>query len=162
MGKNIKRETLWVNQNTQAFWRSICLCKQTKHGSSCNMLSVQGFNWRPMDSLWEVLHFKHSVVINFVVSRMPLWHFQRGVITQDRSPTSAPDLCQKEIVTGIVLSLSHVYDCLYLKRPQGAFGACRRSNIEQQWETGHDLMKVFSLFTFINKEKKWVDRQSKR
>lgn len=104
-------------------------------GFSCNISwSTCGFNkdlWAPC----AVLHFKHSAVINRVVSRTPLWKSQRGVVTQDRSPTIAPDLCQRKMVTGIALGLSHVHYCLYLKRPQGDSDAFWRSNRERQWET---------------------------
>lgn len=68
---------------------------------------------------------------------MLLWRSQRGVITQDRS--LAPDFYQKELVTGRVFGLSHVYYCLYVKRPQRASDTSWRSNVEKQWETDHSL-----------------------
>lgn len=50
----------------------------------------------PTGSQWAVLRFKHSAAIKRVVSRTLHWQSQRGVVTQDRSPTSAPDLCSEE------------------------------------------------------------------
>ena len=55
-------------------------------------------------------------------------------VSESRSPAIAPDLCQRKMVTGIALGLSHVHYCLYLKRPQGESDACWRSNRERQWE----------------------------
>lgn len=142
--------------------------RKTKHAGLLNkcvfinrpnvsLAGTSGFNRRPMGILWEVLHLKPSVNCYFQL----LWHFQRGVITQD-TPISGPDLYQKETVTGIVLGLSHVYYCLCVKRPQGASDACWHSNIEQKWETDHGLLKVgwgvggkegsriYSWFNFIH------------
>lgn len=47
---------------------------------------------------------------------------QRGVLTWDRSPTSATDLCQEDGYWNSTW-LSHVHYCLYLKRPRGASNA---------------------------------------
>lgn len=122
----------------ETFLQCLVMFETWNMSFSCSISeSVQGFNWRPTGSLWTVLHFKHSAVIKHVVSRTPLWQPQRGVVTQDRSPTRAPDLCQRKMVTGIALALSHVHNCLYLKRPQGCSDVRWRSNRVRQWKTDH-------------------------
>lgn len=105
--------------------------------------SLHAFNWRPVGSLWAVLHFKHSAAINHVVFRTPLRQSQRGVVTQDRSLSSAPNLCQRKMITGIALGLSHVYYCLYLKRLLGASDTCWYSKRERQWETDRGWVVVW-------------------
>lgn len=122
------------------FWLIVCLFKEL---ASCSEMHADvaspSLHKALIEALWAhcelMLHFKHSAVINGVASKTPLWQSQRGVITQDRSPTSAPDLCQRKMVTGIALGLSHVHYCLCLKRPQGGSDACWRTNRERQWET---------------------------